>query len=527
MFPVSRPGTVSELIEALREPACYPHPVASVVVKQTHISWVLLAGTYAYKIKKPVRFGFVDFSTLERRRQACEDELRLNRRFAPTLYVDVVAIHGTAARPIFEPRSAPIEYAVRLHRFDTEQELGALLARDAVTCEELNVFGQQLAQLQEGCPVYSTAGMAQRSQATVAANLDELLAETSARPEDPGGLQPLAEVARWLRDWAAGCAAALERRAALGRVRECHGDLHVGNVVRFEGRLTAFDCLEFDISLRRIDVLDDAAFLFMDLVARGRRDLAYAFLNGWLERAGDYEAIGLLGYFFVHRALVRVKVLLLGGEPGEARRYLDAARILVQGSRAVLVLTCGLSGSGKTWLSERVMAAAGAIRIRSDVERKRMAGLQADQSSLQAGIDIYTSAFNDRVYERLLHLAGEQLRAGQSVIVDAAFLKQAERHRFSALADELDVPLVLLHCVAPAEELGRRLSARQRAGKDASEADEAVMLRQVHAWEPFAEFERGAVIEVDTRAPGAAARVAARIVNLQAEASSDRKTVKP
>lgn len=519
---------MSVLIDALREPGRYPHPVETVVVRQTHISWVLLAGAYAYKIKKPVRFDFVDFSSLERRRQACEDELRLNRRFAPGLYVDVVAIRGTAARPAFEGESAPIEYAVRLRRFDTDQELGALLARDAVTREEMGTFGQHLARLHEDCPVYDAPGMAQRSLAVVSANLDELLVEaSSARPGEPGGLELLPGMARWLRDRATVCAAALERRAACGRVRECHGDLHVGNVVRFEGCLTAFDCLEFDISLRRIDVLDDAAFLFMDLVARGRRDLAYAFLNGWLESAGDYEAIGLLGGFFVHRALVRLKVHRLGGEPLEARRYLDAAQAFVQGSRALLVLTCGLSGSGKTWLSERLMAEAGAIRIRSDVERKRMAGLQAGQSSARAGIDIYTLAFNDRVYERLRHLAGEQLRAGQSVIVDAAFLKQAERRRFVALADELDVPVVLLHCVAPQEELGRRLSERQRAGKDASEADEAVMRRQVHAWEPFTDIEQPAVIEVDTRAAGVVARVATKIADLRVQTPSDRGAAAP
>jgi aminoglycoside phosphotransferase family enzyme/predicted kinase len=509
---------MSTLIEALREPECYPHPVQTVVVKQTHISWVLLAGEYAYKIKKPVRYGFVDFSSLERRRQACEDELRLNRRFAPALYVDIVPIHGTAAQPTFDADSAPIEYAVRLRRFATDQELVALLARDAVTREELSAFGQRLAQLHEDCPVYGVPGMAQRSLATVSANLDELLGEvSSARPGRADGLEPLDAVARWLRDRAAACAALLDRRAAQGRVRECHGDLHAGNVVRFEDRLIAFDCLEFDVSLRRIDVLDDAAFLFMDLVARDRRDLAYAFLNGWLEQAGDYDALGLLAVFFVHRALVRFKVHRLGGEPLEARRYLGAAHAFAQGSRAVLVLTCGLSGSGKTWLSERAMAEAGAIRIRSDVERKRMAGLQAGQSSARAGVDLYTLAFNDRVYEHLRHLAGELLCAGQSVIVDAAFLKQAERHSFIALARELDAPVLMLHCVAPQEELGRRLSERQRAGTDASEADETVMRRQVHAWEPFTDEERAMVIEVDTREDGATARVAATIDSLQAQ----------
>lgn len=503
---------MNALIEALCEPARYPHPVDTVTVRQTHLSWVLLAGEYAYKIKKPVRYEFVDFTSLQRRRQACEDELRLNRRFAPSLYVDVVTIRGTARQPLFQGDSAPLEYAVRLRRFAAEQQLEALLQRAAVSCEELWAFGQQLAGLHEDCPVYRPPAAAQRLLGIVTANLDELQAVREAAPV-PDWQELLPGISQWLQERTVLVAGLVEQRAAQGRIRECHGDLHAGNVVRFEGRLIAFDCLEFDIALRRIDVLDDVAFLFMDLSARGRRDLAYAFLNGWLEASGDHDGVALLDVFFVHRALVRAKVHKLGGQQFEVRRYVAAVQACRQGRSALLLLTCGLSGSGKSWLSERLMAGLGAIRIRSDVERKRLAGLQAGQSSAAAGIDIYTAAFNELVYARLRQLAGEQLRAGQSVIIDAACLKQAERQGFIALANTLQLPIVVLHCVAPQEELQRRLSRRRRAGKDASEADEAVMHRQLRVWEPFSDIERPLVIEVDTRQPGIAAQLAASIAS--------------
>jgi predicted kinase len=238
----------------------------------------------------------------------------------------------------------------------------------------------------------------------------------------------------------------------------------------------------------------------MDLLVRKHRGLAYAFLNGWLEVGGDYAAVGMLRFFMVHRALVRAKVQWLGGAREESKRYLDTALSLTQtAGPPALILTCGLSGSGKTWLSDRLVAQVGAIRIRSDVERKRLAGLHVRQTSGSSpGGGIYSSGFNARVYAHLLDRTAALLAAGENVIVDAAFLNQAERIKFMDLARNVAAPVAILHCVGTLQELSKRLLHRQRSGQDASEADEAVMRRQVDTWEPFTERERLAVVEVDT-----------------------------
>ena len=237
-------------------------------------------------------------------------------------------------------------------------------------------------------------------------------------------------------------------------MRECHGDLHAGNIVRRNGELVAFDCIEFSSELRRIDVASDVAFLFMDLLARQQPSLAYAFLNGWLETSGDYDAVAVLRFFCVYRALVRAKVATLGNQESLAERYISLASGLMTPSAPTLMITCGLWGSGKTWLSQQIMTQRGAIRIRSDVERKRMVGLRATQSSASLpDQDLYSLAVNQQVYSALLACARSVLESGESIIVDAAFLKRSERLAFLELAAELRVPFAILHCVAPRETL--------------------------------------------------------------------------
>ncbi len=491
---------MNRLIDALKHPQAYPHPVTEVELKQTPISWVLLAGDHAYKIRRPAKLGFVDFSTLESRRHDCFEELRLNRRFAPQLYEAVVPIFDEGHRIVIGAPDAAgeaIEYAVRMQRFPADQELSSLLAHDAVTADELKRFGFDLAAIHERLDAH---GEVPEAVAVVRQNAREL---RQVRPDDDA----IAAVLEWIeREWRRIGDVAMQR-IARGRVRECHADLHAANIVRLGGELTAFDCLEFDASLRRIDVASDIAFLFMDLQALGRRPLAYAFLNAWLEASGDYEAVVLLRFFAVHRALVRAKVATLTRNATLAECYGQLATALTQPAPATLTITCGLSGSGKTWLSERAMVAQAAIRIRSDVERKRLAGLRADQSS--AGSTLYTPQFNERVYDHLLQSARTMLESGESVIVDAAFLRRDERERFRRLATELRTAFRILHCIAPRTELRSRIEARSRAGADASEADVAVMERQHQWWEAFSDDESPHVIEVRTAEADSVARALA------------------
>lgn len=480
---------VPPLIRALLEPHRYPHDSAQVELTQTHLSWLLLAGAHVYKIRKPVKFDFVDFSTLALRREDCEAEVRLNRRFAPTLYEAVVSITGSPQDPAIDGIGPVLEHAVRMRRFPADAELTALLARNDIDAQALMQFGARIA------AIHADSAVGDRPAAAMAAvaadNVQELLRVAGSEH------QRLAQLQQWLSQQWSRIADTVEERRRAGRIRECHGDLHAGNIVRLDGVLTAFDAITFNERLRCIDVASDVAFLVMDLHARRRADLAWAFLNGWLESSGDYQAMQLLPFAAVHRALVRAKVAALDGDDTQCARYIDVALDGIRAGCPALTITCGLSGSGKTWLSSRAMTQAGAVRIRSDVERKRLAGLRPEESS-RGRASIYTVEFNRRVYEHLLDLAGDLLRQGHHVIVDAAFLKRDERLAFMSLAARENARFRIVHCIADTPELRRRLDERQRTRHDASEADAAVMQRQLDYWEPFTASEAAAVIDVNT-----------------------------
>lgn len=483
----------------------------SIAVRETHISWVILTGEYAYKIKKPVRLEFLDFSTLARRQHFCEEELRLNRRFAPDLYLDVVPIGGSLDAPRVGDagRDGPIEFAVRMKQFPDRERLSRLLANSTVPAATLHRFGVDLGDLQadsKPCATQSEA-FATRTLAVVHRNADELLRlshstarESSTRlPELDGILQTLHEVGVRMRS-------ALAARADSGFVRECHGDLHAGNVVRIEDRLIAFDCIEFDAALRNIDVVSDVAFLYADLLARKHPSLASGFLDGWLGASGDYAGLELLSFYAAHRALVRAKVDLLtgatdSGEPGAAR-YLAVARDELAARRPALITMMGLSGSGKSWLSGQLLEMLPAVRVRSDVERRRLAGLGREESSNSApGEGIYTLDFNRQTYDRMLACARDALTANRSVVVDAAFLRREERAEFRNLAIEAAAPWINVSCLAPLETLAERIASRRARGTDPSEADVSVLERQVRVLEPVDATEREFTIEADTCRP--------------------------
>jgi aminoglycoside phosphotransferase family enzyme/predicted kinase len=502
------------LIERLLAPGVYPHHVATPIrLVETHISWVLLTGDYAYKIKKPVRLEFLDYSTLARRRECCEEELRLNRRYAPDLYLGVSAIAGPGAAPRMDGAGDAIEYAVRMRQFDLRDELDALLVSHGVDAADLAALGGRIARF------HALAGRAEASgpygqpdavHRVTLANFEEVrrLQESTRWDAQLSVLEPWVDAAHGrIRDL-------LESRRGSGWVRECHGDLHCGNVVRWAGELTPFDGIEFDPALRFVDVASDLAFLSMDLSARGRDDLRQAALQAWAESLGDFQATRLLPYFEAYRALVRAKVAALRAlqEPdgsaarvrdcGAVSRYLDWASARTRRPSPSLVLTCGYSGSGKTWLAGRLAVALGALHLRSDVERKRLAGLGpvADSRSPPDG-GIYAPEYTQRTYQRLLDCASDVLGGGENVVVDAAFLKRGERERMLALAAELGIAAAIVHCVAPMDVLRERVGLRSRAGTDPSEAGVATLERQPGYWEPFGAAELARVVTLDTTAP--------------------------
>jgi aminoglycoside phosphotransferase family enzyme/predicted kinase len=495
----------------MQQPAAYArlHPVAGAVhCVETHVSWVFLTGPYAYKVKKPLRLAFLDYSSPARRAAFCAEELRLNQRCAPTLYVDVVPIAGTPAAPRVGDTSAPpFEHALRMRQFDPDAELTQLLQRATVSTDELAAFGSRIAESHAGAPRLNAATATGHAAAVHRITIDNLDALAGAMPEAAAAAQR-ERLHRLVDDEFERVRELLERRRSAGQVRECHGDLHCGNVVRWQGSLLAFDALEFDPALRWIDVASDLAFLTMDLAAHGREDLRRAVLQAWLEASGDFEALALLPCFEAYRALVRAKVAALRSRQSpdavdaastQARHYLDQIEQRARRGPPLAVVMTGLSGSGKTWMAQRIAADIDGLVVRSDIERKRLAGLQPLQSSNSpADGGLYTPQFNQLTYARLVDCMAHCLAGREHVVIDAASLRHGERELFMQLARTHAATLRIVHCQAPMAVLRQRLEARAAAGNDASEATVALLDRQPGYQEPFTDAERAALITVDT-----------------------------
>jgi len=491
-------------IQALLAPQRYPDAVQRVELVQTHISWVLLAGDFAYKIKKPVQLAFLDFSTLARRQVCCLDELRLNRRFAPDLYLDVLGIFNTPQDPQWGGPGPPIEYAVKMRRFDEAGRLDRVCARGELQSGHLSDLADTLVAFHAAAamaPPASRFGSASEVMAPARDNFRDLL---RLLPE-AGVAARLEALQAWTEAQFQQLAALMEARKLAGRVRECHGDLHLANLVLIDQRVRMFDCIEFNEDLRWIDVASDIAFTYVDLLAHDQPGLADWWVDEVLSRSGDYEAARVLRFYAVYRALVRAKVAAIrthqtqqtqqtqdGGS--EALAYLALAERLVAPPPVRLVITHGLSGCGKTLASNALLqsdAGASTLRLRSDVERKRLAGLASTArsgSALDAGL--YAANAHASTYGRLRVLAELLLRAGWSVIVDATFLKRADRVAFRALARDVGAPFSILAPQATPAQLRERIRARSALGHDASEATLEVLAQQMQTIEPLAADER-------------------------------------
>lgn len=504
-------GAVGFDIGELLHAAAFPHRVAELTLRETHISWVILTGSFAYKIKKPVKADFIDTTALERRRLYCEEELRLNGRLAPEIYLGVVPITRTNGHLVVGGPGNAIEYAVRMRQFPPQDELPALLSAHAVGIDDIAALGALLGGFHLSLASTPWTGTADRSAhmlEAVLGNLRELQSDLhrlgwTAVPEG-------------LVDWSRSTAAALDetfkQRERNGFVRECHGDLHAANIVRIAGRLVPFDCIDFDPGLRWIDVINDVAFLFMDLMGHDRPDLAFAMLSRYLETTGDHEGVRVLPFYAVYRALVRAKVDAFAAlqMPDRAlefhehlERRLQTAARLARPVTPTLVIMHGASGSGKSWLSERLVPALHGLRIRSDIERKRMTGALGASARADVGKGIYTAGLSHRVYAHLAESTAICLAAGCSVIVDAAFLNADDRELFHGLAKRLAVPFLIVACEAAPDVLAARIAKRAERGQDPSDATAAVLAEQLKHLQPLSAVEQRHAVVVDSTAANA------------------------
>ncbi len=496
---------------------------APVRLVETHISWVLLTGSLAYKLKKPLTLAFLDFSTLALRRRFCEEELRLNRRLAASLYLDVVDVCDGSDGPQFGSAGGVgpvVDVAVRMRRFPDGALWSEMAAAGTLAPHHIDALAQRLADFHRDAAVapaesaYGSAASHERVTLGLIEAIDARQSEIAA-PSPSSQSSPAIDwpaLRTWLGRQQQALAPLWPLRLLAGRIRECHGDLHLANVLQLAGEATAFDGIEFDDEMRWIDVLYDIAFVAMDLLANakpGRRDLAFRFINAYLSASGDYDGLPALRYFMVCRALVRARVTAIGEGQGlhssarcGAADYLALAAALSGSADARLAITHGLPGSGKSFVAQAVIEEAGAIGVRADVERKRLFGLSALQSSqgLVPG-GIYDEATTQRSYSRLREITNVALEAGWPVVVDAAFLLRWERAEFAALAASRRVPFTIFDCRADVALLRERIVQRQAAGADPSEADVAVLERLIGVQEPLGDAELAVAIVVDAALP--------------------------
>jgi aminoglycoside phosphotransferase family enzyme/predicted kinase len=496
-----------ELIRALSDPAAYPFSVSDIEVKQTHISMVFLAGEFVYKVKKPVKLSFLDFSTFEKRRHFCEEEVRLNRRLAPDVYLGVVPITGDGAGLCFEGAGEPVDWAVKMRRLSQEATLERRLARNALAPEGLVALARRLADFHR---------MAARSDHisefgrfdTVARNIREnfavaapLVGQTMSRSVRDRLISLTEESLSALR-------AVIDTRATQNVPCDTHGDLHLDHVYLFPDRqppgdLIVVDCIEFNERFRYADPVADMAFLAMDLAFHGRSDLADVFADAWFEASGDVEGRGLLPLYVSYRAAVRGKVdglQLVESEIPEAARaralsrahghWLLALNTLESpGRRVCLVLVGGLPGTGKSSLAASLAAAGNFRVIRSDVVRKELAGIACDaNATAPGGAEIYTREWTDRTYAECLRRAEDQFFDGERVIIDATFVEEGRRQTFLDAAVRWGIPALFLICKADEATVQARLESRRG---DASDADWLVYREAARRWdEPKAQMVR-------------------------------------
>jgi aminoglycoside phosphotransferase family enzyme/predicted kinase len=513
--------TVSQaLIAALQNPALYPHPVDGFNVIETHISWVILTGRYAYKMKKPVDFGFLNFTDLAARKHFCEEELRLNQRMAPDLYLQVLPVTGSAEAPQIDGDGAPIDYLLQMREFPQTQLMAEVQARGELTDRHIDALASQIASFHLGTPKVAAEHPLNSAKAIVAPmrqNFEQI------RPllSEEADLKQLDALVGWTEANITRLQPLLEQRSQQGFIRECHGDLHLGNATVIDDQVVLFDCIEFNEPFRLIDIACDAAFLAMDLEDRGLKCQARRYINGWLEQTGDYDAIELLNLYKAYRAVVRAKVSLFRlfqeQDPVQRRVILRQYRSyanLAESYSAIpsrfLAITHGVSAVGKSQVALRLVEALGVIRLRSDIERKRMHGeQQTPTNDLNAGI--YSAGANEATYQRLHALASKALNAGFSVVIDATYLKQQHRQAAWQVAESTGVPFMILDCQAPAAVIEQWLAQRQSEGGDPSDATLEVVQAQQASREPLTDGEQLLSRRVDTPDAGSLDQLVATI----------------
>jgi aminoglycoside phosphotransferase family enzyme/predicted kinase len=488
---------------AMLRPSFYPGRPSTVTHLETHISHVFFAGDLVYKVKKPVRFSFLNYSTLRRRRYFLHEELRLNRRLAPSLYLGVLPISYGAGGWTLGSDAEPVEYALVMRRLPERRMLPFLLERGLVTPPMMRALAQTLASFHAAAATGKEITASGRPQA-----IQEVWAENLADIHPFLGPLLDRETFEAWQDFGQFSLARhgdlFVRRLHEGRVREVHGDLHCEHICFAPEGIQIFDCIEFSGRLRCCDVASEVAFLLMDLELRGADRPAREFLDRYLELTGDLELPALLPFYKCYRALVRGKVetLRCAGISPQASRYFElATRITWEELRPFVILICGLTGSGKSTLARGLSQRLGLPVISSDATRKALAGTQERRDAVLYETGIYSPSMTERTYAKIFEEVEGLISKGQGVIVDATFQRRAHRGALLGLAARHGVPLAVIYCRGSEEVVRERLRRRQEEGRDLSDGRWEVYVRQKASFEPLCEIPSGHCLTLDTEAP--------------------------
>jgi uncharacterized protein len=491
-------------IEQMQQPDFYPHPVREPIeVVQTHASYVLLTGEYAYKVKKAVNFGFFDYSTLEKRWHFCQEELRMNYPLAPEIYLEVLPITQEGEKYVLGGEGEPVEYALKMRQFPQEMLWSHLFEQGKLTGELMEELGRRVAEFHRQAQTNEyirSFGEVDKLRAAI----DENYRQSQKYIGTVQTQQQFDATKQFTDNFFEREQTLLAERRQNNWIRECHGDLHLKNICLWQGKVRLFDRIEFNEEFRFVDVMYDVAFTVMDLEARGRVDLGNAFLNTYIEQTGDWEGLQVLPLYLSRQAYVRAKVTsFLLDDPAVPQKEKEKARETAANYYRLawnyskphngrLILMSGLSGSGKTTVARQVARQWGAIHIRSDAVRKHLAGIALNE---RGGDEIYTPQMSEKTYDRLLELGGMLARRGFPVILDAKYDRVALRQPVIDLCESQQFPLQILYCTAPVEVLRDRVAARFG---DISDATPEVLARQLATAELFSEAERSYVNAIDT-----------------------------
>jgi uncharacterized protein len=495
-------AVLPDLIQAMLKPEFYPHPVTEPIeLVQTHISYVLLTGDFVYKLKKPVNFGFLDFSTLEKRQHFAGEEVRLNQRGAAKLYLGVVAITQSENAFAIEGAGEAVEYAVKMQQFPQDTLLSEMFDQGRLDQALIVTLAKELAQFHGK----SERNDHIRTYGTVAAirqAFDENYSQ-SVGYIDRAQTQAQWDATKAYSDRIFDSQGDLfEARVQADKIRECHGDIHLRNIAYWQDEMLLFDCIEFNEPFRFVDTMYDVAFVCMDLDARGRSDYANLLLNTYLEQTGDYEGVQVLPLYLSRQAYVRAKVTsFLLDDPGipetvkvasakTAADYYRLAYDYTQGTTGKLIVMSGFSGSGKSTVARQLAQAHNGIQIRSDAVRKHLAGIPVEQKGEDS---IYTAEMSAKTFDRMLSLGLLLAKQGQTVILDGRYDSVSARSTVIEQARNAGLDLSIVHCDAPMDVLKERVA--DRTG-DIADADVAVLSRQT--FEDFTEAEKPFVKSIDT-----------------------------